>query len=209
MHDYVIVGAGSAGCVLAARLSEDPNARVLLLEAGPRDRKLEIRVPAAFTKLFKGPLDWNYETEPQAELGDRRLYWPRARVLGGCSPMNAMMYLRGCPADYDWWAELGNAGWSWADVLPLFRRIENDGTGGTEWTGGAGPLHVGSLPDTNPLTHAFLDAAEAHGVTRVTRLNCGNQEGGGHTHRSRNVAARAGARAARAGARPTRSCGLR
>jgi choline dehydrogenase len=103
MHDYVIVGAGSAGCALAARLSEDSSKRVLLLEAGPRDRKLEIRVPAAFTKLFKGPLDWDYETEPQPELRGRRLYWPRGKVLGGSSSMNAMMYLRGTPTDFDWW----------------------------------------------------------------------------------------------------------
>ena len=181
MHDYVIVGAGSAGCVLAARLSEDPAVRVLLLEAGPRDRKLEIRVPAAFTKLFKGPLDWDYETEPQNGLGSRRLYWPRGRVLGGCSSMNAMMYLRGTPSDYDGWAELGNPGWSWSDVLPCFRRIENDGVGGSEWTGGSGLMHVGNLRDTNPLTHAFLQAAEATGLTRVGRFNHGDQEGVGHT----------------------------
>jgi len=179
--DYVIVGAGSAGCVLAARLSEDPSTRVLLLEAGPRDRKLEIRVPAAFTKLFKGPLDWNYETEPQDRLAGRRLYWPRGRVLGGCSSLNAMMYLRGTPADYDGWAEMGNPGWDWAEVLRCYRRIENDGAGGSEWTGGTGPMHVGSLPDTNPLTHAFLAAAEAHGLARVARLNHGEQEGVGHT----------------------------
>ena len=181
MHDYVIVGAGSAGCVLAARLSEDPANRVLLLEAGPRDRKLEIHVPAAFTKLLKGPLDWNYETEPQPELAGRRLYWPRGKVLGGSSSINAMMYLRGTPADYDWWAELGNPGWSWHDVLPYFRRMENDGTGGSEWTGGEGPLHVGALPDTNPLTSAFLDAAQAFGLHRVERLNHGDQEGLGNT----------------------------
>jgi choline dehydrogenase len=181
MHDYVIVGGGSAGCALAARLSEDPGTRVLLLEAGPRDRKLEIRVPAAFTKLFKGPLDWNYETEPQSELLGRRLYWPRGRVLGGCSSINAMMYLRGTPADFDWWAELGNPGWSWHDVLPYFRRMENDGAGGSEWTGGQGPVHVGTLPDTNPLTVAFLDAAQAFGLHRVERLNHGDQEGVGNT----------------------------
>jgi len=180
-YDYVIVGGGSAGCVLAARLSEDPATRVLLLEAGPRDRKLEIRVPAAFTKLFKGPLDWNYETEPEPRLKGRRLYWPRGRVLGGCSSLNAMMYLRGTPADFDWWAELGNTGWSWADVLPLFKRMENDGAGGSEWTGADGPVHVGNLPDTNPLTHAFLAAAQSHGLSRVERLNHGAQEGVGHT----------------------------
>jgi choline dehydrogenase len=180
-YDYIIVGGGSAGCVLAARLSEDPASRVLVLEAGPRDRKLEIRVPAAFTKLFKGPLDWNYETEPEAELAGRRLYWPRGRVLGGCSSLNAMMYLRGTPADYDWWAELGNPGWGWTDVLPYFKRVENDGAGGSEWTGGDGPLHVGSLRDANPLTHAFLAAAVEHGLSRVERLNHGDQEGVGHT----------------------------
>ena len=181
MHDYVIVGAGSAGCVLAARLSEDPKRSVLLLEAGPADRKLEIRVPAAFTKLFKGPLDWDYTTEPQEHLAGRSLYWPRGRMLGGCSSINAMMYLRGTPSDYDGWLEAGNTGWGFADVLPYFRRAENDGFGGSEWTGGSGPLRVGALRDTNPLTHAFLEAAAASGLTRVEHLNHGDQEGVGHT----------------------------
>src|SRR5262245_4099455 len=117
MYDYVIVGAGSAGCVLANRLSEDPTVRVLLLEAGPRDTKQEIHIPAAYSKLFKGPLDWAYETAPEPQLSGRALYWPRGRVLGGSSSLNAMIYHRGHPSDYDGWRAHGNAGWGYADVL--------------------------------------------------------------------------------------------
>src|ERR687886_3049531 len=115
MFDFVIVGAGTAGCVLANRLTESPTTRVLLLEAGPRDTKTEIRIPAAFSKLFKTDVDWAYETVPQSQLGGRREFWPRGKVLGGSSSMNAQMHVRGNRADYDGWAALGNDGWSYAD----------------------------------------------------------------------------------------------
>src|SRR5215467_5293964 len=122
MYDYVIVGAGSAGCVLANRLSADPSVSVALIEAGGSDRKQEIQIPAAFSKLFKTPYDWDFETRPQKFLADRELYWPRGKMLGGSSSINAMMWVRGHQADYDGWAV---PGWGWSDVLPYFHRIEH------------------------------------------------------------------------------------
>src|SRR6478609_7483322 len=119
-YDYVIVGAGSAGCVLAARLSEDPDVDVQLVEAGPRDDAQELSVPLAFSRLFKGPHDWDYDTEPEPELDGRRLYWPRGKTLGGSSAINAMVYIRGHRSDYDGWRDLGNEGWGFDDVLPYF-----------------------------------------------------------------------------------------
>lgn len=145
MFDYVVIGAGSAGCVLASRLTEDSRRTVLLIEAGPPDRKREIRIPAAFSKLFKSPLDWNFATEPQEHLRGRSLYWPRGKVLGGSSSMNAMVYVRGRRSDFDGWAALGNAGWSHNDVLPFFDAAENQ-------------LSIADLRHVNPLTRAFLEA---------------------------------------------------
>jgi choline dehydrogenase len=159
MYDYVIVGAGSAGCVLASRLTEDPNVSVLLLEAGPPDKKREIHIPAAFSKLFKTSVDWNYETEPQPHLKNRKLYWPRGKMLGGSSSMNAMMYVRGNRHDYDEWGEAGNPGWAFADVLPYFKKAEHYERGGTDYVGGAGPLNVAELRHVNPLTTVFQEAA--------------------------------------------------
>ena len=129
MYDYIIIGAGSAGCVLANRLSEDPTVKVLLLEAGCRDTRKEIHIPLAFSKLFKGPCDWTYFTEPEAQLGNRSLYWPRGKVLGGSSSINAMIYIRGNRADYDQWRDLGNPGWAYADILPYFKKSEKQERG--------------------------------------------------------------------------------
>ncbi len=125
MYDYIVVGAGSAGCVLADRLTEDENARVLLIEAGPVDDAAEIHIPAAFSKLFQTKYDWSYLSECEPGLDGRRRYLPRGRMLGGCSSMNAMIYVRGNHRDYDAWAAGGADGWSWQDVLPYFLRAED------------------------------------------------------------------------------------
>jgi choline dehydrogenase len=177
VYDYVIVGAGSAGCVLAARLTEDPACRVLLLEAGPPDRKLEIRIPAAFNKLFKTRYDWAYETVPQVHLDGRPRFWPRGKTLGGSSSLNAMMYVRGNREDYDEWARLGNDGWSYDDVLPYFRRSETYEHGSTAERGGDGPLNVGDLRDLNPTTEAFLRAAQEVGIACNPDVNASEQDG--------------------------------
>ena len=132
VYDYIIIGAGSAGCVIANRLSEDPKVSVLLLEAGGPDDKQEIHVPAAFSKLFKTAYDWAYETEPEPHMGNRKMYWPRGKMLGGSSSMNAMMYIRGNRQDYNEWAELGAQGWSFPEVLPYFKKMENHEIGATD-----------------------------------------------------------------------------
>ena len=170
-YDYVIVGAGTAGCVLAARLTEDPNTSVLLLEAGGPDRNRKIHVPAAFPKLFKTGHDWNYETQPQENLDGRRLYWPRGKVLGGSSSINAQIWLRGHPADYDAWAGDGAAGWGYGEVLPYFRRAESTERGAGPAVGSTGPLRVSEQRDANPLTRAFIQACKELGVPRTTDPN--------------------------------------
>lgn len=177
MYDYVIVGAGSAGCVLAARSSEDPDCQVLLLEAGPPDKKLEIRIPAAFNKLFKTKYDWAYETEPQANLDGRAMFWPRGKTLGGSSSLNAQMYVRGNSLDYDHWAELDNLGWAFGDVLPYFERSERSERGSAPGRGVSGPLNIADLRDPNPTTVAFLEAAEQAGIPRTKDVNGPDQDG--------------------------------
>jgi choline dehydrogenase len=179
MYDYIVVGAGSAGCVLAARLTEDPRVRVLLLEAGPRDRRAEIHIPAAFSKLFKSSLDWQYYTVEQAHLGERRLYWPRGRVLGGCSSINAMIYIRGHPSDYDAWRALGNEGWGFADVLPYFKKSEDQQRIRNDHHGTDGPLQVTDLRCVNPLTHVFLSACAQAGIPANEDFNGDRQVGAG------------------------------
>ncbi|MFZ1974372.1 MAG: choline dehydrogenase [Candidatus Acidiferrales bacterium] len=178
-YDYIIVGAGSAGCVLAARLTEDLRTRVLLLEAGGKDTAREIHIPAAFSKLFKTAVDWDYSTEPEAKLHNRKLYWPRGKVLGGSSSINAMIYVRGNPADYDGWRDLGNAGWGFADVLPYFKKSEDQERGGSELHGAGGPIHVVDPRCVNPLTRAFLAAASEVGIPANSDFNGATQEGAG------------------------------
>ncbi len=179
-YDYIIVGAGSAGCALANRLSSDPTVRVLLLEAGPRDWNPFIHMPAGLAKLvnFKS-LNWNYYTEPEPALNNRRLYWPRGRVLGGSSSINAMCYSRGHRSDYDDWAALGNPGWSWEEVLPYFRRSESQSRGESDLHGADGPLSVEDLHYTNPLSEVFIQAAEQAGFARNRDFNGPTQRGFG------------------------------
>jgi choline dehydrogenase len=181
MFDYVIVGAGTAGCVLANRLTESQGSRVLLLEAGPPDTKLEIRIPAAFSKLFKTAIDWGYETIPQLELAGRKLYWPRGKMLGGTSSMNAQMHVRGNRADYDGWAAIGNTGWSYDDVLPYFRKSEHNERGPSPYRGTGGPLNVARLRDPNPATLAFLEAARQAGLERTDDIHGPRQDGVDYT----------------------------
>jgi len=173
--DYVVIGAGSAGCVLANRLTEDPAARVLLLEAGGEDDADEVHIPAAFSSLFKTRHDWNYETVEQKHLGDRPAYWPRAKMLGGCSSMNAMIYIRGNRADYDAWP----AGWSFDEVLPYFVKSERNTRLSGPLHGTDGPLHVEDRRYTHPLSHAWVDAAVAFGMKPTDDFNGATQEGAG------------------------------
>jgi choline dehydrogenase-like flavoprotein len=163
MYDYVIVGAGSAGCVLAARLSEDPDVRVALIEAGGPDTAQEIHVPAAFPQLLKSALDWDLDSEPEPGIGGRRAYLPRGKVFGGSSSINAMIYIRGNRADYDGWASAGATGWSYADVLPYFRRAEDNERGADLYHGAGGPLTVSDGRSGHPLASAFVRAAEQAG----------------------------------------------
>jgi choline dehydrogenase-like flavoprotein len=167
VHDVVIVGAGTAGCVIAARLTEDPDVSVLLLEAGLRSRKLEIKIPAAFSKLYRTDVDWGDSTTPQEALDGREVVFPRGRMLGGSAAMNAMMVLRGHRADYDAWAAAGCTGWSWADVEPVFARSAE----------GAFPL--AKLPEQHVLAEAFVHAAQAAGISPAENLNAADNEGVG------------------------------
>jgi choline dehydrogenase len=166
--DVVVVGAGSAGCAVAGRLSEDPSLRVLLLEAGGSDDVLEVQVPAALYKVFRTRRDWNYTTEPQPGLDGRRLFWPRGKLLGGSSSINAMIYIRGAAADYDEWAQLtGDDSWSFEHVLPLFRRMEDNARGADRWHGVGGPLRVEDLRSPHPWTKAVIESAVAAGHPRL------------------------------------------
>ncbi len=177
MHDYVIVGAGSAGCVLANRLSEDPSVRVLLLEAGGKDRSLNIKIPAAFPNQFHSKLDWEYATEPEPHVDNRSLFMPRGKTLGGSSSMNAMLYVRGRPLDYDAWEAQGAPGWGYRDVLPYFIRSEDNARGASEFHGSGGPLRVSEQRSPRPMSERLLQASEAAGIPRIADYNGPEQDG--------------------------------
>ena len=180
MHDFVIVGGGSAGCTLAARLSELEDARVLLLESGPEDRDRNIHAPAAFYKVVGGPLTWGFDTAPLRQADERRMIYPQARVLGGGSSINAMVYTRGNPADYDAWErEERCEGWSHAGVLPYFRRAEDNERFSDEFHGSGGPLGVSDQVSPHYLTKAFVRAAQEAGIPYNPDFNGTRQEGCG------------------------------
>ena len=170
MYDYVIVGAGSAGCVLANRLSEDPDVRVLLVEAGPPDTADFIHIPAAFSALFRTQHDWDHMTGWEPGAHNRRIYLPRGRMLGGSSSLNAMIYMRGNPLDYDAWRDAGCTGWGWDDLLPYFKRAEDNERGESEFHGAGGPLPVSEARARSVMCQAFLEAADALGLPRQRRL---------------------------------------
>lgn len=182
MYDYIIVGAGSAGCVLAARLSEDADVRVLLVEAGPTDDAQEIHVPAAFSKLFRTKYDWGYLSECEPGLEGRRRYLPRGRMLGGSSSMNAMIYIRGNQQDYDGWAAAGAEGWGWDDVLPYFLRAEDFQGRPSPWHGTGGPLTVSLGRSRHPLMTAYVAAAQEAGHPLTADFNGPEQDGVGYYH---------------------------
>lgn len=178
--DYIIVGAGSAGCVLANRLSANGKHSVLLLEAGPRDSNIWIHVPLGYGKLFKDKsVNWMYQTEPEPELGGRQVFQPRGKTLGGSSSINGLLYVRGQHEDYDRWRQLGNTGWGYDDVLPYFKKAENQARGASEYHGAGGPLPVSDMIVTDPLSKAFIDAAVETGVPFNPDFNGASQEGVG------------------------------
>jgi choline dehydrogenase len=179
--DYIVVGAGSAGCVLADRLTASGRHRILLLEAGGNDRNIWIHIPLGYGKLFaNAKVNWLYTSEPEPELNNRAIIQPRGKVLGGSSSINGLLYIRGQPADFDHWRQLGNAGWSFEDVLPYFRRAEDQERGEDALHGAGGPLAVSNVCEPHPLCEAFIAAAQQAGFPRNDDFNGPTQEGAGY-----------------------------
>ncbi len=178
-YDYVIVGAGSAGCVLAYRLGESPDVKIAVIEAGPPDTDPEIHIPFAFGALLKSRVDWDFVSEPEPALANRRIYLPRGRVLGGSSSLNAMIYIRGNRADYDEWAALGLAGWGYDDVLPYFRRAEDNERGESYYHGVGGPLTVSDSRSMHPLIDRCIEGATEAGIQPNSDHNGAAQDGAG------------------------------
>ena len=180
-YDYIIVGAGSAGCVLANRLTESGRHRVLLLEAGGRDTNPWIHIPLGFGKtMFNNDVNWMFETDPEPGMQGRKIKVPRGRVLGGSSSINGLIYIRGQREDFDDWKNLGNPGWGYDDVLPYFKKSEDQERGANEWHGSGGPLSVSDVKDTHPLAEAFITAGEQAGIPRNSDFNGAKQEGVGY-----------------------------
>jgi choline dehydrogenase len=192
--DYIIIGAGSAGCVLANRLTASGKNRVLLVEAGGRDRNPWIHIPLGYGKHFNNPkVNWLYTAEPVPTIGGRAIKQPRGKVLGGSSSINGLVYIRGQRADYDHWRQLGNKGWSYEDVLPYFRKSEDQQRGADDYHGAGGELAISDPPETHPLADAFIDAAEASGHKRNDDFNGADQEGFGYLQMTARNSRRASA----------------
>jgi choline dehydrogenase len=180
-YDYIIIGAGTAGCILANRLSKDPSKQVLLLEAGGKDNSIWMKVPAGFQKLLTHPKhNWCFKTEPEVNLAGRSIPIPRGKGVGGSSSINGMIYIRGQALDYNTWAQLGNGGWSFTDVLPYFKKSEFFERGGDEFRGNCGPLNVADMRDHHPIVDAFIDAGIEHGHDHNLDYNGAFQGGFGY-----------------------------
>ena len=191
-YDFIVVGAGSAGCAVAARLSEVARYKVLLLEAGPPDRNFWIQLPIGYAKTFLDPkVNWKYETDPEPYCNNRRVYWPRGKVLGGSSSINGMIYIRGVASDYNYWRQLGNSGWGYHDVLPYFKKAEGQCRGSDEYHSGDGPLGVAETAWRNALSEAYLQGALELGLPRNDDFNGARQEGTGYYQQTQRGGRRA------------------